>query len=117
MEPGTGSVHNWLRMNARLVFLAILGLLVGLSRPARAADRRCPDCYPALDPRQIQAEIKSLKDHPATSPKDLQQRTTGIRRVDVISVPSNYATGIPASGRPQGSLQLDKVVVIDSSSR
>ena len=104
-------------MNAQLVFLSILGILFSLARPVRAADRSCPSCYPALDKKQAQAELQRLKEHPITSRKDLMALASEIRRVDVINVPANYAGGVSASGRPQGSLQLDKVVIIDPSSR
>jgi len=104
-------------MNARLILLCILGLLFSVACPVRAADRSCPTCYPALDQKQAQAELQRLKEHPITSTKDLLAPSSHIRRVDVINVPSTDANGVPASGRPTGSLQLDKVVIIDPSPR
>jgi len=101
-------------MNSRLVFIGALSVFLSLAGEGLAADRTQPNQYQSIDLQKAQAQLNRLKKDRVT-PKDLNGLSAEVHGVDILPLSSSDSDIIPASSRPTGNLQLDKVVIVDPS--
>jgi hypothetical protein len=89
-----------------------LVLLLGIRIQAGEVSGDAPDHYAPL----LKNRPKRLQKDKLTA-KDLEAYSAQVHNVSVITEPDASADILPASNRPKGALQLDKVMIVDPSSR
>jgi len=103
-------------MKARLAFLLVLGICLGTGMRALATDSvlsdQQPNHYEPLGKHRVENHVKLLKKGRITQ-KDLNGLSADVHGVNILSLSPSDSDVIPASTRPAGSLQLDKVVIVD----
>ena len=98
----------------RGMFIVAFGLFLSLSSQLQADDRMAgdrPDHYNAIDPKTLQDQMKKFKKHKMTV-RDLASFSAPMHGISVLSASDSSDNILPASARPKGSLQLNKVVEI-----
>ena len=98
-------------MNTRLAFIGVLALSLGLAGRSMAAVGSRPDRYQPLNPVLLQDQTKQLNE-PRLAIKDLNTISARVHQVDVSEISPDM---LPAGDRPRGSVQLDKVLIVDPS--
>ena len=73
-----------------------------------------PDRYAPIDRTTLESRVKALQQGRLT-PTDLNEFSAQVHNVSVIAAPDTSSVDLPATSRPKGSLQLDKVVIVDST--
>jgi len=103
-------------MKARHAFLLVLGICLGTGMRALATDsvlsEQGPNHYQPLEKHRVENQMKTLKKDHMTQ-KDLSDLSADVHGVNILILSPSDSNAIPASSRPKGSLQLDKVVIVD----
>jgi hypothetical protein len=100
-------------MNNRRTCIGIFTLLAGLTAKGLAADRTRPDQYQAVNLPIIQEQVQKLNT-PKITLKDLNALSARVHAVELSEISPDV---LPPSGanRPQGSVQLNKVLIVEPS--
>ena len=96
-------------MSMRRVIAGVLGVLLGLAWPARAADGTRPDQYQTLDRKTVQDQVSRLNKGRLT-PKELARLSSGVHGVNILTLSPSDTNNLAATSRPTGSLQLNRIV-------
>lgn len=103
-------------MGARRVFIVALAFCLGTGIQALAMDGaqsdQRPDHYQSLNRRRAENQVLSIKQNsiPQRNSSGLSQDVHG---VNILTLSPSDTNAIPATHRPSGSLQLDKVVIVE----
>jgi len=100
-------------MNSRRTSIGIFALLLGLAGRGFAADRSRPDQYQAADFPLVQEQVQKSKS-PKITLQELNALSARVHAVELSEISPDILP-LPKSNRPKGSVQLDKVIIIEPS--